>query len=53
MAEMRDIVLTTGGMAVQTDTYHNVVFKVGATHETMVKLSVCALFAPTGHPARR
>lgn len=27
MAEMRDMVLTTGGMTVQTDTYHNVVFK--------------------------
>jgi hypothetical protein len=29
MAEMRDMVQLTGGMAVQTDTYHNPVFKVG------------------------
>jgi hypothetical protein len=28
MAEMRDMVLATGGVAVQTDTFHNVVFKV-------------------------
>lgn len=27
MAEMKDCVLTTGGMSVQTDTFHNVVFK--------------------------
>lgn len=27
MAEMKDIIMTTGGVAVQTDTYHNVVFK--------------------------
>lgn len=28
MAEMRDMILATGGMVVQTDTYHNAVFKV-------------------------
>jgi len=28
MAEMKGMVLSTGGMAVQTDTYHNTVFKV-------------------------
>jgi len=27
MAEMKGMVLNTGGMAVQTDTYHNPVFK--------------------------
>lgn len=27
MAEMKDCILTTGGMSVQTDTFHNIVFK--------------------------
>jgi hypothetical protein len=27
VAEMKDCVLTTGGLTVQTDTFHNVVFR--------------------------
>lgn len=27
MAEMKDVIMATGGLAVQTDTFHNIVFK--------------------------
>ncbi len=52
MAEMRDLVMATGGMTVQTDTYHNVIFKVHTHTRTHTRTQSAAPTSPRPAPLR-